>query len=538
MVFCGVRLAKEFLMLCSLKTGCGICLAMSLLAGITSVARAQVPESGETTSVGVRIVRLSAVRGKVELDRGTGRGFEAGFTNLPIVQGNRLRTQGLGWAEVEFEDGGSLRITPDTQIDFSTLSRDPDGQLRNALSLKQGTLYVSRMKGDKTDLVVIADGRKMMLPPASHVRLDLYPAGSELVVVKGSVRVEDENGAETMVDRSHALKFGGSEGTQLVPAKKEAPGLYDRWDAQAVSYHNALAGSSGYGSGNLYGVRDMQYYGDFADLDGCGRVWRPYLATAGFDPAASGVWAWYPGVGYTFVSPYAWGWTSFNSGSWVSCGSRGWGWRSGAWVGMKNHGIVEPIKGPGHHRGPLEAPAPGKPTFVNAGEHELVRSRVTVGGPSQFAKDSAGLGIPRGSIGNLKQISRSVASDKPAPQPNYNGDPVAMDPFALTMLAERAQVGLRPGGGAGGRGMMELGRSAGRPVAVSLVAGGHGGGGYAGGNLSFAGAAANSGGHGGSSSGTTGVGSATSTSISAGTGSAASSSMGSRGGGSSGGAHH
>jgi hypothetical protein len=490
------------------------------------------------------MVRLSAVRGKVELDRGTGRGFEAGFTNLPIVQGNRLRTQGLGWAEVEFEDGGSLRITPDTQVDFSTLSRSQDGQIRSELNLKQGTLYVSRMKGDKSGLLVIAGGKKLTLPPGSHARLDVYEAGSELVVVKGSVRVEDENGAETLVDRSHALKFGGAAGTQLVPSKNEAPGLYDRWDAQAVSYHNALGGGSGYGagygSGNLSGVRDMQYYGDFADVDGCGRVWQPYLASAAFDPAASGVWAWYPGVGYTFVSPYAWGWTTFNSGSWASCGTHGWGWRPGAWVGMKNHGIVEPIHGPGHHPRPIEQPGAGKPTVVNAGERELVRSRVDVDGVSRFAKDSAGLGIPRGSVGNLRQISRAVASDKSAPQPNYAGDPVAVDPFALTILAEKTEVGVRAGAGmgVGGRGM-ELARSASRPVAVSVVAGGHGGG-YAGGRSSFASAAGNSGGGNGSSGAGRSVGSATSTSISAGAGSAvAAPSMGSRGGGgSSGGGHH
>jgi hypothetical protein len=478
------RLAQELPMGRSLRAGFGICLAAWLVGGAGAGLRAQeVTASGAgEASPGVRIVRLSAVRGKVELDRRTGRGFEAGFMNLPIVQGNRLRTVGLGWAEVEFEDGGSARMTPDTQVDFGVLARGADGQLRNELTLEKGTLYVSRMKGDKSDLVVIAGAKKVILPPESHVRLDVYPAGSELVVVKGTARVEDESGSVTVVDRSHALKFGGPEGTQLVRAKDEAPGLYDRWDADAADYHKNFAG--GGGSANLSGAADLQYYGTFVNLGGCGSVWRPYLASAAFDPAGSGVWVWYPGSGYTFVSPYAWGWTTFNSGSWVSCGGQGWGWRRGTWVGMKNHGIVEPIKGPGHRPRPVDEPAAGKPTFVNAGEHGMIRSRVTVNGASQFERDSAGIGVPRGAISNLKQISKAVAAGKPGTEPNYAGDTVAKDPLTLTLLGKGTEVALRAGAGAAGGGV-ELARSASRPVASPVVTGGHAGG-YAGGGPGFA----------------------------------------------------
>ncbi len=472
-------------------------LGLAISFSVCGVAFAQESGAAETGSsataadAGVRIVRLSAVRGKVELDRGTGRGFEPGFMNLPIVQGSRLRTVGLGWAEVEFEDGGSARITPDTQLAFTALSRGPQGQLRNELRLSSGTLHVSRMKGDNSDLVILAGGRKFLLPPSSHARLDVYPAGSELVVVHGSVRVEDETGATTLVDRKQALKFDGRDGTQqLVHAKGEAPGLYDRWDAQAAEYHNHLVGGGGLGS--LYGGRDLQYYGDFQNEDGCGRVWQPYLAGAGFDPAASGVWAWYPGAGYAFVSPYAWGWTTFNSGEWVSCGANGWGWRPGAWRGLKNHPIVEPIHGPGHHPRPLSEPAAGKPTVVNAGEHELVRSQVIVEGASRFAPGSGGLGIPRGSVENLKQISRAVEAGKTTPEPAYTSDPVATDPLALTLIAERTGTGLRIGEGAGGRssGLVALNS---RPIANQIVAG-RSGGGYAGGRTGSSGAGASFGG--------------------------------------------
>ncbi len=460
-----------------------------LFGGACGDVRAQGTEAaaqepvGVSVAPGVRMVRLSAVRGEVQLDRGTGLGFEAGFTNLPIVQGNRLRTPGQGWAEVEFEDGGSLRITPESQVDFGTLARGADGQLKNGLSLEKGTLYVSRLKGDKTDLMVTTGGKKMFLPPGSHVRLDVYPAGSELVVVQGSIRVEDETGMSMMVDHSHALKFGEAEQAHLVPAKDEAPGLYDRWDAAATSYHQSFTGTGG--TSNQYGSGDLQYYGNFSNVDGCGRVWRPYLAGAGFDPAASGVWAFYPGAGYSFVSPYAWGWTTMHSGSWVSCGSQGYGWQPGGSVGLNNQAIVKPIKGVGHHPVPLEEPAAGKPTVVAAGDRAIVRSTLSVAGASHFEKDSAGLGIPRGSVSNLQEISKAVNAGKSSPEPSYSGDLMAVDPSVLTAVARSSASGLRESRTAVGRGTAGFGLNGlvGRPVAPIVIAGNRGGG-YAAGRSS------------------------------------------------------
>ena len=56
-----------------------------------------------------RIVRLSQVDGDVQIDRNIGRGYEKAFINLPITQGAKLRTGSDARAEIEFEDGSTLR---------------------------------------------------------------------------------------------------------------------------------------------------------------------------------------------------------------------------------------------------------------------------------------------------------------------------------------------------------------------------------------------------------------------------------------------
>src|ERR1700689_4954234 len=75
-----------------------------------------------------RIVRLSDVQGSVQIDKNTGLGFENAFLNLPVMQGAQLRTRSNGRVEIEFEDGSTMRLGPDTAVEFSTLSLSDAGQ--------------------------------------------------------------------------------------------------------------------------------------------------------------------------------------------------------------------------------------------------------------------------------------------------------------------------------------------------------------------------------------------------------------------------
>ncbi len=367
----------------------------------------------------VRIVRLSQVMGKVQMDRNTSNGFEPTFTNLPIVQGSKLKTA-EGVAEVEFEDNSSLRLAPDSQVDFDRLGRDTSGATANGFKLAQGTLYLSLANTKGNEFVIAAGNEKITLTPTSHVRLDVYPAGSELTVFKGGATVTDPTGTYT-VTKGKAFSFGGANATALpVIAKDDTPGLYDKWDKQSVDYHNARMNVSSFagGSGYQYGMNDLNYYGSFSNIAGCGQVWQPYFTSAAWSPYQSGVWAYYPGAGYSFVSPYPWGWTPYHSGSWVSCGNAGWGWQPGtggnSWRGLNNvaagaaikHPVVTAGSGPGVGGGPVHR----QPSLVVVGSDAVHVSRIGASQKFEFAKDSAGMGVPRQAFGNLQKPSQQVAT--------------------------------------------------------------------------------------------------------------------------------
>ena len=171
----------------------------------------------------------------------------------------------------------------------------------------------------------------------------------------------------------------------------------------------------------------MTYYGAFADM-GCGTMWRPYFTSAAWDPYASGAWAYYTGAGYSWVSPYPWGWTPYHYGSWSFCPGAGWGWMpGGSWMGLNNtvafNGSgTDPVNGKGGPRLPVAPPHPpqtGEPSLVMLNQTAAPHSSIRSSGSFVFIKDSAGLGIPRDELGNLKGFSERAVRNGEARTPVY-----------------------------------------------------------------------------------------------------------------------
>ena len=83
-----------------------------------------------------RIVRLSDVEGNLQIDRATGDGYEKAFLNMPITEGVRLRTRQGARAEVEFEDGSTMHLVPNTILQFTTLSLRDSGARVSTIDLQ------------------------------------------------------------------------------------------------------------------------------------------------------------------------------------------------------------------------------------------------------------------------------------------------------------------------------------------------------------------------------------------------------------------
>jgi hypothetical protein len=420
------------------------------------------PSTPPVTDSQVRIVRLSEVRGEVQIDRNTGQGFEPALLNLPVTQGSTLHT-GAGVAEIEFEDNSTLRLTPNTILQFPQLELLPSGAKASTVNVQAGTVYLSlaRTKGDEFRLTFAHD--KLTLTPSSHIRLHLGHTKARLAVMGGSVQVEEPTGTMT-AGRKQTLTFDLANQTAPILAKNVVKGQYDSWDQSAIDYHRVNAKSSSYASSsNVYGISDMNYYGEFVNVAGCARIWRPYFASPGWDPFATGTWAWYPGSGYSWVSPYPWGWTPYHSGAWQYCPAYGWGWRpSSSWVGLKNQ---PPPRQPTHGFPPVPRPpvppTHGIPTLVAVNREPAVASGLS--SPDRFVirRDSAGLGIPRGTLGNLGHMSGRVEQRGSA---------------NLTVYSAPVATGVGNGKSASSGSISSAGRTSAERLGASGYAGGRSGG--------------------------------------------------------------
>jgi uncharacterized protein DUF6600/FecR-like protein len=397
-----------------------------------------------------RIVRLSDVQGDVKIDRMTGQGYEKAFLNMPITQGVRLWAGNDARAEVEFEDGSTIHLTPDTILQFTDLSLRDSGGKVSTVDLKQGQAYFSfeAKKDDEFKVTFVRESLRLTQPV--HLRVDVSDASAEVAVLKGDVDIQGPSG-EVKLSKKQTATFDFANNDKYEIAKNVDKDPFDEWDKKQTEYHDQYLAKNSYNTPYSYGVSDLNYYGNYYNVPGYGNMWRPYFAGAGWDPFMDGAWMWYPGFGYSWVSAYPWGWMPYHYGSWAFVPSYGWMWRPGnTWVAWNQ--VPPVLNAPRQYVPPRPPAVSGRPAvIVGRGPTASGFQPKVAGGGSNIIlrNDSAGLGVPRG-VRNLRDLNRRVESKGMATLPTRSV-PRAMTPGpAVTARpgmgdAGRAGVGNRQG---------------------------------------------------------------------------------------------
>jgi hypothetical protein len=297
----------------------------------------------------VRIVRLSDLDGDVQIDHGTG--YEKALRNMPITQGVKLWTKAGGLAEVEFEDGSTVRLTPNTIVEFPQLFLHDSGAKVSTVVVSQGAAYFNIGKQKKDEFTVDIGGQHMAIKDAATFRVNRNDARAKLSVSKGELDVQGPAG-DAKVAKNHTLDINLSGQPTFEVAKGVAPDQYDKWNKQEgqfqnqYNYNNAATGSWPYS----FGLADLNYYGNYFYQPGWGWLWQPYYMGAGWDPFMNGAWSWYPGVGYTFVSQYPWGWMPYRYGNWAFVPGMGWAWQPGGFYSWNAAPVI--VDAPAGYRAP------------------------------------------------------------------------------------------------------------------------------------------------------------------------------------------
>jgi hypothetical protein len=105
-------------------------------------------------------------------------------------------------------------------------------------------------------------------------------------------------------------------------------GRYSNYDAYLSDpyYYDPYQRSASYKyvSASIPGIYDLDYYGDWQNVDGYGNAWRPRVAT-GWVPYQQGQWINNYPYGPTWVSSEPWGYAPYHYGRWANVGNQ-WYW--------------------------------------------------------------------------------------------------------------------------------------------------------------------------------------------------------------------
>ncbi len=288
----------------------------------------------------VRAVRLSNVEGSVQVLNGSEVAFSQAQLNMPMVEGMRVVTAEDGRAEIQFEDGGVARVTPNSSITLAQLSRGPDGSTVTVIKADTGLTYYE-LNG-RAGQYTVRFGQDSVVPLDSSIfRVDLDNVPAELAVTHGSVHATDEQDLAADVHTNQTIRFDAQHPDEYQLLQSVTANTWDQWNSdrdQALAELDISATAARADTGNPDNPAwsDLDANGDWYNVPGYGMAWSPSGVDQNWDPYGVGSWGYYNDIGYTWISGYSWGWWPYHCGAWNWFDGFGWMWFPGncGWGGI------------------------------------------------------------------------------------------------------------------------------------------------------------------------------------------------------------
>ena len=131
-----------------------------------------------------RIIRLSYVDGDVQVHLSTASAPQPAILNMSLTEGMRLITGDKSLAEVEFENGSTLRLAGRGMLWFPQLSISDAGGKLSAVEIQSGIVYFNLHLGSSDHFVLLAGGRRLEVPRSSHFRVRAGDNTSEIAAFR------------------------------------------------------------------------------------------------------------------------------------------------------------------------------------------------------------------------------------------------------------------------------------------------------------------------------------------------------------------
>src|SRR5499433_2161671 len=305
-------------------------LVLDMIFGV-GVTRAA---DSDDDAIGATPPRLSYADGEVSFFRPGAQDWAPAQVNTALAPGDELYTGNRGNLELQVGARAFVRAWGDSQMGL--VNHEPD-----FLQVKVTSGHVA------LDLRTVEPGRTIELdtPHAAftierpgYYRVDVTDTGSSFVARRsGQATMTPADGQAVAVAASEEVVLEGMPTPTVHSYVAPELDVWDRWNyARTDDLIDAI--SSRYVSAGVYGIDDLDHYGDWRVVPTYGSVWVPQSVPAGWAPYSTGRWVHDPYYGWTWVDTAPWGWAPYHYGRWVSV--------SGYWAWAPGPVVVRPVYAP------------------------------------------------------------------------------------------------------------------------------------------------------------------------------------------------
>jgi hypothetical protein len=280
-----------------------------------------------------RAARLSSVAGQVEISQGSQVLADQALANTPLFEGTTVATGDDGQAELQFENGSVVRLSPDSSLTLSVLHGQ--GSAADAEVVLLSGLGYFELQGAGKSMRVRFGESVATVSGFTVLRISLDTPPGELAVFSGNAHLERGSALALDLHGGESVTLSGASANAYNLAESIEPDSWDSWNADRDQVLTSQAAQSTGAANNLANSsnpawNDLDANGNWYNVPGQGYVWSPYeAASAGWDPYGNGSWMWTPGYGYIWLSGASWGYMPYQCGAWNFYNNFGWGWEPG-----------------------------------------------------------------------------------------------------------------------------------------------------------------------------------------------------------------
>ncbi|HEY5657566.1 MAG TPA: DUF6600 domain-containing protein [Myxococcota bacterium] len=307
--------------------------ATLLVALLATAAPALEPGDG---AIGFELTppRLSFTDGEISFWRPGAEDWTSAQVNVALAAGDELYTGEAANLELQIGARAFVRAGEDTQ--FGLTSLEPD-----FLQLRVTTGHVSldlRSRNSGQTFEIDTPNAAFTIEHTGYYRVEVEGETTTFISRRGGrAVVTPAAGASGSIAASEQVVVSGLETPQVETYAAPELDAWDRWN-YARTDQQIDAVSARYVPPSVYGLYELDVYGDWRLVPDYGAVWVPRGVAVGWAPYSTGRWMYDPYYGWTWVDAAPWGWAPFHYGRWVHV--------SGFWAWCPGPVVVRPYYAP------------------------------------------------------------------------------------------------------------------------------------------------------------------------------------------------